>query len=274
VATTSSLTRVLIAAALLAGTAAVAAPLKLEALTSTELRQRIADGTTTVLVPVGGTEQNGPHIVLGKHNRRADVLAERIAERLGRTVVAPVVAYVPEGAIDPPTQHMRWTGTISVPVPAFEALLDGAARSLCRHGLRDVVFLGDHGGYQASLQRVAAKLNREFASGPCRVHALVEYYRVTQTDYVQALKARGFTAEQIGSHAGLADTALALAVDPALVRADEAARRPPNADDGASGDARAASAELGRLGAERVVDASVAAIGALLKREHQKETTR
>ena len=163
-ATTNNLLKTLVAtAAWLAGTAAAAAPVQLEALTSTELRQRIAGGTTTVLVPIGGTEQNGPHMVLGKHNRRAEVLAERIAGKLGHAVVAPVVAYVPEGSITPPAQHMRWAGTISIPEAAFEAMLEGAARSFRQHGFRDVVLLGDHGGYQASLQRVAAKMNREFA---------------------------------------------------------------------------------------------------------------
>jgi creatinine amidohydrolase len=250
---------------LAAATAApAAATVWLDELTSTELRERIASGAvTTALVPVGGTEQNGPHLVLGKHNRRVAVLAERIAQRVGRTVVAPVLAYVPEGAIAPPTQHMRWSGTISVPVAAFEGVLEGAARSLCQHGLQDVFFVGDHGGYQASLERVAARSSRESAGRRCRVHALAEYYRVTQTDYVQALKARGHDAAAIGSHAGLADTALALAVDPALVRADVAAKRAPATADGVSGDPRAASAELGRLGSERIVEASAAAIRAL-----------
>ena len=117
-------------------------------------------GATTVLVPIGGTEQNGAHLVLGKHNVRVRVLAARIAEQLGDTLVAPVVAYVPEGDIDPPTQHMRHAGTLSVPTAAFESVLEGAARSLRHHGFRHVVLLGDHGGYQASLARVAGKLNR------------------------------------------------------------------------------------------------------------------
>ena len=104
----------------------------LEELTWTELRERIAAGATTVLVPIGGTEQNGPHMVLGKHNVRVRVLAARIAEQLGNALVAPVLAYVPEGDIDPPTQHMRYAGTIIVPAPAFEAVLEGAARSLRR----------------------------------------------------------------------------------------------------------------------------------------------
>jgi len=243
--------------------AAAPATVQLEEMTSTELRERIAAGTTTVLVPIGGTEQNGPHMVLGKHNVRARVLAQRIAERLGNAVVAPVLAYVPEGSIDPPAAHMRFAGTISIPEPAFEAVLDATARSLRRHGFTDIVLLGDHGGYQKSLQRVAERLNHAWAGQPGRVHALAEYYRVVQTDYVDALKARGFGAEAIGNHAGLADTALALAVDPALVRPDAlAAAAKAGAREGVSGDPRAASAELGRIGVDRIVEVSVAAIRA------------
>ncbi len=247
--------------------AAGSAVVQIEELTSTELRDRIAAGTTTVLVPIGGTEQNGPHMVLGKHNVRARVLAARIAERLGHAVVAPVLAYVPEGGIDPPTQHMRYTGTITVPEPVFEALLESAARSFRRHGFHDIVLLGDHGGYQSSLERVAARLNREWAGQPVHVHALIEYYRITQTEFVQTLKSRGFAMDEIGSHAGLADTALALAVDPALVHMDVAAARARGASDGVTGDPRRATAELGRLGTDRIVEASVAAIETRIRKD-------
>src|SRR5947207_1744732 len=74
----------------------------LEELTWTELRDDIRAGKTTIIVPVGGTEQSGPHMALGKHNVRAKVLAGRIAESLGNALVAPVIAYVPEGSIEPP----------------------------------------------------------------------------------------------------------------------------------------------------------------------------
>ena len=239
-----------------------AAPeVRLDALTSTELRERIAAGTRVALLPIGGTEQNGPHMVLGKHNVRAGVLAERIAQRLGNAVVAPVLAYVPEGRIDPPEAHMRWPGTVSIPEPAFEALLEGAARSLCHHGLRDVVLLGDHGGYQKSELRVAARLNR----AECRVHALTEYYRASAQGHAQLLAARGFGADEIGQHAGLADTSLALAVDESLVRREWLGRASTPAErPGVSGDPRRATVELGRLGADHIVEASVAAIRARL----------
>ncbi len=239
-----------------------AATVQLEELTWPELQARVAAGSVTVLLPVGGTEQNGPHMALGKHNARVRELATRIADKLGNAVVAPVLAYVPEGAISPPTQHMRWPGTLSIPEAAFEATLEGAARSLHQHGLCQVVLLGDHGGYRASLDRVAARLNRAWAASGCRVHALPEYYRAASADYAAALKAQGYSAAEIGTHAGLADTALTLATAPALVRSEALTRKSGQArdNDGVAGDPRRASAELGRPGADHIVDATVAAI--------------
>ena len=247
---------------------AQAASVHIEELTWTELQARVVAGSTTVLVPIGGTEQNGPHMALGKHNARVRELATRIADKLGNAVVAPVLAYVPEGAINPPTQHMRWPGTLSIPEAAFEATLEGAARSLHQHGLCQVVLLGDHGGYRVSLERVAARLNRAWAASGCRVHTLPEYYRASSSDHAAALKAQGYSAAEIGSHAGLADTALTLATAPALVRIEALARKSGDGrdNDGVAGDPRRATAELGRPGAQHIVDATVAAIrGALGK---------
>jgi creatinine amidohydrolase/Fe(II)-dependent formamide hydrolase-like protein len=230
----------------------------LEAMTSVELRERVAHGATTIIVPIGGTEQNGAHMLLGKHNVRAHVLADRIADALGNAIVAPTVAYVPEGSIHPPAAHMKFAGTISVPDAVFEGLLESAARSFKQHGFKDVVFLGDHGGYQSDLAQVADRLNHEWAKDPaCRAHAPLEYYRITQTAYLAALKAHGVSQAELGSHAGLADTALALAVDPALVRTDKLAGPHPA---GVTGNPKRATAELGELGTRLVVETTVAAI--------------
>ena len=235
-------------------------------MTSPELQARIKAGATTVLVPIGGTEQSGPHIALGKHNVRARLLAGRIAQRLGNAVVAPVIAYVPEGAITPPAGHMRFAGTISIPDAAFESMLEATARSFCQHGMRDVFFLGDHGGYQKNEEKAAARVNR--APG-CRVHALTEYYRVTQTDYVADLKRRGYSEAEIGLHAGLADTSLTLALDPSLVRADLLAANAGKSA-GVNGDPRRATAALGQPGVDRIVEASAAAIRASLQTPQTK----
>jgi len=148
-------------------------------------------GKATAIIPIGGTEWNGDHMVLGKHNVRARYLAGRIAEKLGDALVAPVVAYVPEGNVDPPTEHMKHPGTITVPKREFERMLESAARSLLHHGFRQVVLLGDHGGYQPSLRAVAANVKGVMAPDA--------YYRDM-------------------AHAGADDTAAAIAVDPKLVR--------------------------------------------------------
>jgi creatinine amidohydrolase len=234
-------------------------PVYLEDMTWTEVRDAIGAGCTTVIVPVGGTEQSGPHMALGKHNVRVHVLAGRIAGQLGNALVAPVVAYVPEGRIEVPTGHMRFPGTISIPDEAFRALLEGAARSLRHAGFRDIVLIGDHGGYQSQLQAVAAKLDREWAGTTARVHFIAEYYRSSDAPYAQALREHGLSAAQIGTHAGAADTSLMLAVDPRLVRADRLAAAPV-AGDGVAGDPRPSSAALGQLGVDLIVTRSVAAI--------------
>ena len=227
----------------------------LEELTWTELRDQIESGKTTIIVPIGGTEQNGPHMALGKHNRRVHLLSEKIARALGNALVAPVIAYVPEGGLSPPTAHMKFPGTITVPEETFEKVLEYAARSFKLAGFRDIVFLGDHGGYQQDEKAVADRLDREWAATPVRVHAIEEYYRASEAGFAQLLKSKGYRDEEIGTHAGLADTSLMLAVDPGLVRADRL--RP---GEGVHGDPRRSSAELGQLGVDLIVTRTVEAV--------------
>jgi creatinine amidohydrolase len=236
----------------------------LEELTWTEVRDALRAGTTTVIVPVGGTEQNGPHMALGKHNVRARALAGRIAAELGNALVAPVLSYVPEGSIAPPAAHMRYAGTISVSDESFKGILEGAARSFRQHGFAHIVWVGDHGGYQSSMATTASRLNREWAASttkPAQVHFIADYYLATQAPYEQALRAKGLSNAQIGMHAGAADTSLMMAIDTSLLRPDRMAPGAHVADtDGVSGDPRAASAALGQLGVDLIVRSSVAAI--------------
>ena len=102
----------LIAAALLWSSAAVRAQTPdtvfLEELTWTEVRDAIRGGTTTIILPTAGIEQNGPHMVLGKHKFIINHTSQKIARQLGKTLVAPVMTYVPEGDLDPSSSHMRF----------------------------------------------------------------------------------------------------------------------------------------------------------------------
>ena len=190
----------------------------LEDLTWTEVRDAVAAGVTTVIVPTGGTEQNGPHMVLGKHNYLVRHKAGEIARRLGNTLVAPVMAYVPEGDVDPPTGHMRFPGTITTPPEVFELVLEFAARSFGQHGFLDIVLLGDSGGNQASQAAAAGRLNLEWANTPVRVLHLTDYYPGRGDAW---LVEQGETAENVGSHAGMHDTSSFLFLDPSKLRLDQ-----------------------------------------------------
>lgn len=237
-------------------TAAPAASVYLQELSSSDVRAALREGRRTIIIPVGGVEQNGPHMALGKHDFRVHALAGRIAAELGNALVAPVVAYVPEGRIGPPTEHMRYAGTISVPEAAFKAVIDGAARSFAQHGFTDIIILGDSGNYQPALKAVAEALNRAWQRGPARAFFIADYYLAAQQPFHQRLREQGLSDAQIGTHAGAADTALMLAVDASRVWPDKAQAQA----EGVSGDPRRASAELGRLGTELIVQRSVAAI--------------
>jgi creatinine amidohydrolase len=246
---------------LIGGAAAHAAPsqsIYLEELTWPELRADIEAGKTTILVPIGGTEQNGPQMALGKHNVRVHVLAGKIARALGNALVAPVIAYVPEGDVDHPAGHLKFPGTITIPTGAFEQTLEYAAKSFKLAGFRDIVFLGDHGGYQKTDEAVAQRLDREWAATPVRAHALTEYYRASEDEFGQLLKSKGYSEAEIGSHAGLLDTSLMMATDPSLVRTDLLGETKPG--DGVHGDPRHSSAALGQLGVDLIVARTVAAI--------------
>lgn len=233
----------------------------LEDMTSAEVRTALKEGKTTIIIPVGGTEQTGPHMVLGKHNKRVMALSAKVAQALENTLVAPVVAYVPEGQVTPATGHMRFAGTISVPDGAFKSIIEGAARSLRQHGFVNIVLVGDHGGYQPALKAVATSLNREWAKTPARVHFIADYYGATQTTYVRALRSKGLSDTQIGLHGGTADAALSMALDPASVRSDQFATAAHEGPAGGTvGDPRAATAALGQLGADAVVLETIAAI--------------
>ncbi len=232
-----------------------------EDLSWTELRDRVRAGATTILVPIGGTEQNGPYMALGKHNLRVRLLGERIARELGNALVAPVLAYVPEGQIEPASSHMRFPGTITVPESVFEALLESAALGFRAHGFRDIAFLGEHGGYQRSLKRVEERLNRKWAGTATRAHQIDVYYNAAQEDFAAELARRGYTRDEIGTHAGLLDTSMSLALAPGLVRLERLrAGGKPDASTGVYGDPRRATAELGQVGVDIVVAQTVRAI--------------
>lgn len=242
--------------ALALGAALVAAPLAaqsetgdpyIEQMTWTEIRDAMAAGKTRVIVPVGGTEQNGPHMVMGKHNYVITFAAGEIARKLGDALVAPTVAWVPEGSYEREGFGDK-PGVITNPSPSYNNLLEAAARSLESHGFTEILFIGDSGGDQAGMREVAERLSDEWAGGTTRVYALTDYYEKGQ-EYSRAWlqAAYGYDMEAIGSHAGITDTSAVMYVFPDGVRKDRRMPQGGSPDAGVRGDPTLATPEIGRM---------------------------
>jgi creatinine amidohydrolase len=225
----------------------------IDELTWEETRDALKGGKTTVIVPTGGTEKNGYHMVTGKHNYLVTYAANQMARRLKNTLVAPTIQYVPEG--DPDTSV---PGEISLPSPAYDQLLDAAARSLKVHGFTDILFIGDSGGNQAGIRSVADKLNEEWKGAGAKVFALTDYYEASRLHYRAWLQAAfGYDDQTSGSHAGITDTSQMLFVRPAGIRKEQIKPWGGPADSGVSGDPAKATAEIGRMGIEFKVNAGL-----------------
>ena len=237
----------------------------LEELTWTEVRAAIDSGTTTIIVPTAGTEQNGPHMALGKHKYRINAASERIAREIGHTLVAPVMTYVPEGSIDPPSEHMQHAGTISIPQDVFRSVLEYTARSLKSHGFTDILFIGDSGPNQQGMSQVAEELNEEWRNERARVLFISEWF--SNKLFFNWLKSQGESEETIGVHAGLLDTALLLAVAPQHVRVGIMAPGRGKDIDGVAGDPTRATAELGKIGYDMNFNAAIKQIRELMAKQ-------
>lgn len=212
--------KILLAALVLLSTPAMADPPPspyIEDMTWPELRTRQQAGTDTVIIPTGGTEQNGPHIVIGKHNRIVAYTAGAIARGLGNAVAAPVLAYVPEGSIEPAGGHMLFPGTISLREEAFALVLEDAARSFKAHGFKRICFIGDHGANQKPQADVAAKLSAEWKSQNVQVLQVSDYYdNKPAHDFAVG---RGIADPE--AHAGFMDASEVMALDKGNVRPGE-----------------------------------------------------
>jgi creatinine amidohydrolase/Fe(II)-dependent formamide hydrolase-like protein len=231
----------------------------IDELTWEETRDLMKAGRTTVIIPTGGTEKNGYHMVLGKHNFVVTHAANRMARKLTNTLVAPTIQYVPEGNPD-----RAGPGVISHPSPAFDGLLDAAARSLQAHGFKEILLIGDSGGNQGGLRAVAEALTKEWEAAGTKVFALTDYYEGGREHYRAWLEAAfGYDDTIVGSHAGISDTSQLLFVHPAGIRKDQIKPWGGPADSSVSGDPTKATAEIGRMGIEFKVNAAIAQYRAL-----------
>ena len=199
----------------------------------------------------------------GKHNFVARHVAERVARKLGNALVYPIMPYAPTGYAAGDTAartgHMRFPGSVSVSEETFAAVARDVALSARAAGFRHIVLMGDHGGGQQVLQRVAGDLDRQWAPEGVRVHYVADLYYASEKRVGDYLARRAMAA---GGHAGVADTSELMFVDRAgkWIRRDRLAGPAAQDATGVDGDPRPASAAMGKIFVEFKIDAAVARI--------------
>jgi len=234
----------------------------IEDLTWTEVRDAIAAGKTTAIYYAGSTEQNGPHMALGKHNFIARYVSQRVAEELGNALVYPIMPFGPTGDIATKTDHMRFPGSVSVSQDTFGAVAREVALSAIAAGFKNVVLMGDHGGDQEALKTVAGGLDNEWSPKGIHVRYIPDLYYKEKEQMREYLTKRNMAIDQ---HAGIDDTSEVMFIDTdgKWIRKDKLA--PDNGKMGVEGDPTQASAELGRMFIEFKIQDAVAQIRGLVE---------
>jgi creatinine amidohydrolase/Fe(II)-dependent formamide hydrolase-like protein len=216
----------------------------IEDLTWPEIQGAIAAGKTTAIYYAGSAEQNGPHMAIGKHNFVAQHVARRIAEELGNALAYPVMPYALTGDPVKKTGHMRFPGSVSLLPETFGGVAREVAESAIAAGFRNVFLLGDHGGGQDVLKKVAAELDAQWAPKGIRVRYVPDVYFKSQEQAARYLTEHGLP---VGAHAGIPDTAQVMYLDhdKRWIRRDKLA--PGDKSNGVDGDPRQATPELGKI---------------------------
>jgi creatinine amidohydrolase len=172
----------------------------------------LAPSALTV-IPVGSTEQHGPHLATATDAALVTAIAERGAERASRPetiLLAPTLAY---GASD---HHLPFGGTLSLQVETFQRVLADLMSSAARAGCRRVFILNGHGGNTAACAIAAAEASRE--------HGLL----CASAIYSALLDPSALDAPVPG-HAGQFETSLMLAVAADHVRLERTRSSPGGA---------------------------------------------
>src|ERR687897_3155758 len=168
----------------------------------------------TVIVPVGATEQHGPHLALITDVLIPQEIARRVAPTVG-AVVAPPVNY----ALSYP--HVGFTGLVHISVSTFMSLLEDVCLSFAASGFKRIVFLNGHYDNTYAIAYACANAAEKMAKD-------VKAFPVNYWDGFTAADVETFSGLKNGLHANAAETSAILALSPNLVDMEKAnAEFPP-----------------------------------------------
>lgn len=236
----------------------------IEDMTWPEVRDAIAAGKTSAIIYAGSTEQNGPHLALGKHTFFAHYLAGRIAEELGDALVYPTMPFAPTGDFVLKTGHLRFPGSISVSSEVFLGVVSQVALSAINAGFKQIYLMGDHGGGQGELKLAAENLDEEWSPKGVRIRYVPDPYFKEKVQSDQYLKEHQIATDE---HAGADDTSEMLFIDSAhkWIRTDKLAVSDTAMEPrtGVIGDPTKATAAMGKVFVDFKVNDALAQIRAL-----------
>ena len=259
-------------AASVPGTGAKDPLVEFELMTWPEVKAALAAGKTTALFYTVGTEQRGPQNTNGGHNLMAKATVKAIALKLGNAIAMPVLPYTPNNA------SATLPGTIGLTNEILAAILERIAEQAIVTGFRNVILMGDHGGGQPNVYaEVAKKLDEKYAPQGVHVFYCDEVYAKRQADFDKWLADEGYP---LSSHAGIPDTSEMLFLggdtwvrkeliktavgDPVRPPGTPLDPNAPRVNNGITGDARRASAALGKRVFDMKVDYAVRQIRTLV----------
>ncbi len=192
----------------------------IEEMTWMDVRDAMKAGKKTVIISTGGIEPNGPWLALGKHNYVLRANCDATARLLGDALCAPIVPFVPEGRIDPPSGHMTSPGTISLTNETFTALLSDIVLSMKVHGFQNIVLIGDSGGNVRPMQAVADSFTQLWSGTPRVLHVPEHYAYSTVTAAMEAKGILPKDRKSDGLHDDPTITMNMMVTDPQSVRWD------------------------------------------------------
>ncbi len=187
---------------------------RLAEMTWPDVAEAVKAGATTVILPLGATEQHGPHLPLGTDTIRATALADRLAEKLPGSLVAPAL---PFGCSD---EHAGFPGLLGLDTETLARVVLDLARRLKGWGVRRLVLLSAHGGNGEALALALTLLRQELPD----LEVWTNDHLETIAPAALAVACRdGISANALGLHAGEGETSEMLHLRPDLARMERAA---------------------------------------------------
>ncbi|HJQ60038.1 MAG TPA: creatininase family protein [Vineibacter sp.] len=172
----------------------------------------LAGRDAIVIVPIGATEQHGPHLPSMVDWRLAQEVAHRAARLMVGSAPVLVTPTIPFGMSE---HHMSLSGTITLDYATMEAVIRCTVTSAMRHGFKRIFVLNGHGGNTTALQNMIGELT---------VAHKLPLATGTYWDIAAGSIAKLLDRQKALLHACEAETSMLMALAPELVNPDELAQ--------------------------------------------------